>query len=240
MFAVIKTGGKQYKVTKDDTLVVERLAADVGETVQFEDVLMLGGDAPQVGAPFVPDAAVRAEVLEQGRGEKIYNFKRRRRKHGSRRLKGHRQYLTTLKVTEILAPGMEAAVDAAETNAPLVADATSPDEADKAPDAAVEAEAPTDVAESKMEETRAEADGKRPGNLLEEAQGAPDDLTGISGVDSELADKLDANGVFHYRQIAEWSPAEAAFMDKLLGLEGRIVRNDWIGQARALAAAAES
>jgi ribosomal protein L21 len=108
MFAVMKTGGKQYKVARDDVLTVEKLAADVGETVQFNDVLMLGGDAPSIGDPMIGGAAVQAEVLEQKRGPKTLNLKRRRRKHGSRRLKGHRQYLTTVRITDILASGAEA------------------------------------------------------------------------------------------------------------------------------------
>ena len=101
MFAVIKTGGKQYKVASGDVLKVEKLAADAGETVQFNEILMLGGDSTTVGSPFVDGAAVQAEVVEQGRGPKLLNFKKRRRKHSSKRLKGHRQYLTEVKITEI-------------------------------------------------------------------------------------------------------------------------------------------
>lgn len=105
MYAVIKTGGKQYRVAPGDELTIERLAAQPGETVQFSEVLMLGGDAPVIGAPMVEGAAVTAEVLDQVRGPKVYNFKRRRRKHSSKRLKGHRQDLTAVKVTEILPTG---------------------------------------------------------------------------------------------------------------------------------------
>jgi large subunit ribosomal protein L21 len=105
MFAVMKTGGKQYKVARDDVLSVEKLAAEVGETVQFNEVLMLGGDEPSIGDPAIGGAAVQAEVLEQKRGPKTLNLKRRRRKHGSRRLKGHRQYLTVVRITDILASG---------------------------------------------------------------------------------------------------------------------------------------
>ena len=105
MYAVIKTGGKQYKVAPGDTVVVEKLAASEGETIQFNDVLMIGGDTPSIGAPLIDDAGVQAEVVEQGRGEKLLNLKRRRRKHSSRRLKGHRQYITTVRVTDILGTG---------------------------------------------------------------------------------------------------------------------------------------
>lgn len=105
MFAVMKTGGKQYKVQSGDTLRVEKLAADAGETVQFNDILMLGGDTTVVGAPIVAGAAVQAEVIDQVKGEKLIHFVKRRRKHGSQRTKGHRQKLTLIRVTDILAEG---------------------------------------------------------------------------------------------------------------------------------------
>ncbi|MGJ8557332.1 MAG: 50S ribosomal protein L21, partial [Sulfitobacter geojensis] len=88
MFAVIKTGGKQYKVASGDMLRVERIAANAGETVQFNEVLMLGGDKVQVGAPLIEDAAVQAEVVDQIKGDKVINFVKRRRKHSSKRTKG--------------------------------------------------------------------------------------------------------------------------------------------------------
>src|SRR6056297_1036366 len=108
MFAVLKTGGKQYKVQSGDMLRVEKLAADAGETVQFNEVLMLGGDAPVIGAPLIAGAAVQAEVVDQVKGDKVIHFVKRRRKHGSQRTKGHRQQLTLLRVTDILASGAEA------------------------------------------------------------------------------------------------------------------------------------
>ncbi|WP_373051070.1 50S ribosomal protein L21, partial [Thalassovita aquimarina] len=103
MFAVLKTGGKQYKVQAGDVLRVEKLAADAGEKIQFNEILMLGGDDMVVGAPLVEDAAVQAEVVDQIKGEKLIHFVKRRRKHSSKRTKGHRQQLTLIKVTDILA-----------------------------------------------------------------------------------------------------------------------------------------
>ena len=108
MFAVLKTGGKQYKVQAGDTLRVEKLAADAGEKVQFNDVLMLGGDSTVLGAPMVAGAAVQAEVIDQIKGEKVIHFVKRRRKHGSQRTKGHRQKLTLVRITEILTSGADA------------------------------------------------------------------------------------------------------------------------------------
>jgi large subunit ribosomal protein L21 len=105
MFAVIKTGGKQYKVAPNDILRVEKLAGEPGETIALESVLMLQTDAGlQVGAPLISGATVAAEVLEQTRGPKILVFKKQRRKHYRRR-NGHRQALTVLRVTEILTDG---------------------------------------------------------------------------------------------------------------------------------------
>lgn len=122
MFAVLKTGGKQYKVQAGDTLRVEKLAADAGETVQFNDVLMLGGETTVLGAPMVAGAAVQAEVIDQIKGEKVIHFVKRRRKHGSQRTKGHRQKLTLVRITEILASGADkTGVKAATGQAPAVA-----------------------------------------------------------------------------------------------------------------------
>ncbi len=105
MFAVLKTGGKQYKVAKGDIFTVEKLAAAAGETVKFGEVLMIGGDKVTVGAPFIKDAAVVAEIVEQTRAATTIHYVKRRRKHSSQRKKGHRQHLTMVRVTEILASG---------------------------------------------------------------------------------------------------------------------------------------
>lgn len=126
MFAVLKTGGKQYKVQSGDVLRVEKLAAVAGDKVQFNEILMVGGDETVVGAPTVDGAAVQAEVIDQIKGEKTINFVKRRRKHSSKRTKGHRQQLTLLRVTDILASGgdatgVKAAVGAASAPKPEAA-----------------------------------------------------------------------------------------------------------------------
>ena len=100
MFAVIRTGGKQYKVAKDDVLSVEKLDGDVGATLTFGEVLMLGGDSPKSGAPLVAGASVTGEIVEHGRGEKVIAFKKKRRKNTHRK-RGHRQHFTKVKITEI-------------------------------------------------------------------------------------------------------------------------------------------
>ena len=110
MFAVIRTGGKQYKVAKDDIITVEKILGEPGEKVQLGDVLMLGeeGKSSTIGTPLLEKAAVTAEVLEQGKGDKVIVFKKKRR-HNYRRTKGHRQEQTTLKVLEVNANGTKAA-----------------------------------------------------------------------------------------------------------------------------------
>ena len=101
MYAVIKTGGKQYRVAKDDVISVERLVAEPGATVSFGEVLLIGGEgAPQIGAPLLPGATVTAEVVAQEQGDKIIVFKKKRR-HNYRRKNGHRQDLTRVRITGI-------------------------------------------------------------------------------------------------------------------------------------------
>jgi large subunit ribosomal protein L21 len=100
MFAVIRTGGKQYKVVQDEILTVEKLEGDVGGTLTLGEVLLLGGDSPKSGAPLIAGASVLAEIVEQGRGEKVVAFKKKRRKNTHRK-RGHRQPFTKLKITAI-------------------------------------------------------------------------------------------------------------------------------------------
>ena len=104
MFAVFKTGGKQYRVAAEDVLKVDKIKGEPGEIVEFGEVLVVGGDSVTLGAPTVAGATVAAEVLDQGRGAKIIAFKKRRRKN-SRRKRGHRQEFTLLRITEILTDG---------------------------------------------------------------------------------------------------------------------------------------
>src|SRR5712672_4188552 len=101
MFAVIKTGGRQYRVVPDDVLEIGKIASEVGTIVQLGEVLLLGGEQPVLGAPTVAGASVAAEVLQHKRGPKVISFKKRRRKN-SRRKRGYRDEITVLRITEIL------------------------------------------------------------------------------------------------------------------------------------------
>ena len=106
MFAVIRTGGKQYRVAADDVLKVDKVAGNPGDIVQFGEVLVVGGDNVTLGVPTVAGASVAAEVLDQARGGKVIAFKKRRRKN-SRRKRGHRQEFTLVRITEILTDGQK-------------------------------------------------------------------------------------------------------------------------------------
>ena len=131
MFAVIKTGGKQYRVAVEDKLKVEKVSGEPGEIVQFGEVLVVGGDTTTLGTPTVAGAAVAAEVLEQSRGPKVIAFKKRRRKN-SRRKRGHRQEFTLVQITEILTDGAKPTKTArpkAERK-PAPAEATPPAQAE--------------------------------------------------------------------------------------------------------------
>ncbi len=101
MYAVVRTGGKQYKVAKDSVLKVESLVGDVGSKLDLE-VLMLGGDSPKIGAPLVAGASVQCEIVDHGQGEKVIAFKKKRRKNTHRK-RGHRQHFTKVKITAISA-----------------------------------------------------------------------------------------------------------------------------------------
>jgi len=224
MFAVLKTGGKQYKVQSGDMLRVEKLAADAGETIQFNEILMLGGDAPVIGAPFVADAAVQAEVIDQVKGDKVINFVKRRRKHSSQRTKGHRQKLTLVRVTEILnsgadKSGVKAALGPGSVSASAIAAVVEP--ASKTKTAKPAAAKATEAKPAAPKAGKAAAGG---------------DLKKLSGVGPALEKKLMAAGVTSLEQVAAWTEADVTKIDEELSFKGRIEREGWIAQATKLTA----
>ena len=219
MYAVVKTGGKQYRVSKDDVLKVERLAGAAGDVITLDDVLMLGdGKDVTVGAPSVAGAAVAAEILEQARDRKIIVFKKRRRKN-YRRTKGHRQHYTLLKVTDILTDGAKpkpaAKKKAAPKETPTKADDPKPAKKKAAPKA----------------EAKPAAKKAAPKAPAKEA----DDLKQLSGVGPVLEKKLIDAGITTFAQIAAWSDKDVAEFDDKLDFKGRIEREGWVEQAKKLA-----
>jgi len=166
MFAVIRTGGKQYRVAAEDVIKVEKVKGDPGEIVQFGEVLVVGGDDVTLGVPTVAGASVAAEVLEQGRGAKVIAFKKRRRKN-SRRRRGHRQEFTLLRVTEILTDGAKPTVTARPKPEPkpkpAVAETDDGDESDEsaAPNAKAAKKPARKPAARKVDKPKSGGKGKK-------------------------------------------------------------------------------
>ncbi|MEE9427279.1 MAG: 50S ribosomal protein L21 [Paracoccaceae bacterium] len=220
MFAVLKTGGKQYRVQSGDVLRVEKLAAAAGDKIQFNEILMVGAN---IGTPMITGAAVQADVIDQIKGEKVIHFVKRRRKHHSKRTKGHRQKLTLVRITDILEKGGDksgvmAAVGAG--SAPRVSEPTAK---------------PAKKAAPKKAEAKAEAPKKAAPKKATPKKAASDDLKQLSGVGPALEKKLNAEGVTTFAQVAGWKKADIAAMDEKLSFKGRIEREGWVAQAKDLA-----
>ena len=241
MFAVVKTGGKQYKVQTGDILRVERLAANAGDKVQFNQILMLGGEKPVVGSPLVAGAAVQADVIDQIKGEKTIKFVKRRRKHSSKRTRGHRQYLTLVRVTDILATGadkskVQEAVGSGSVDFKFV-DSVKPKKS---------AELKTKTQESPKEPVKKEAKPVKevkPEKDAKTKKSAPvkenkvtasvsDDLKQLSGVGPALEKKLHAAGVKSFEQIAAWSAKDVEAINEKISSKGRVEKEGWIDQAK--------
>ena len=209
MYAVIKTGGKQYRVSEGDILRVEKLSAETGDVVAFDEVLMIGGEGDSlVGAPAVDGASVTANVLDIRKDKKIKVFKKRRRQN-YRRTKGHRQWIAVISVAEILKPGTKSKLDAKP--AKIAAD-------EKPAAAPAKKAAPKAAAKAKTE-----------------AAGS-DDLTQLTGVGPAFATKLNDAGVTSFAQIAAWNEAEIERLDgEISGLKTKAEKGDWVAEAKKLA-----
>ena len=206
MFAVIKTGGKQYTVAANDVITIERLEGEAGDVISFTEVLMLGGDKVVVGSPLVAGATVAGELVEQARGPKVISFKKRRRQN-SKRKKGHRQHLSLVRITEILTDG-------------------------KKPSGAKAAKS----TESKPAKVAAAAGAAVAAAALSGSGRDESNLSLISGVGPTIEKKLRAAGITTWSQIAAWDEAAIAKWDEELALRGRATREEWVEQAKELLA----
>ena len=217
MFAVIKTGGKQYKVAEGDEIVIEKLAADAGDSVTFEDVLMLGDDKKvTIGEPVVAGASVVGTVAAQRKGAKVLIMKKRQR-NTYRRKKGHRQLETVVTIDSILADGKKA--PAKKKAAPKAEAAPKKEAAPKA-----EAKAPAEKPAAKKAAPKKEA-----------APAAADDLTKMKGLGKVFAGKLEAEGITTFAQIAKMKKADIDALEEKIGAAGKFESNDWVAQAKELA-----
>ena len=213
MFAVIKTGGKQYKVAEGDTITVEKLDTEAGKDVTFETVLMLGnGDDVTVGAPLVDGASVFGEVEEQTRGDKVI-IRKKRQRQTYRRTQGHRQHLTVVKITGISADGKKPAKKAAPKKA-----------------AAPKAEAPATEAAAPSAKPEVDSRGR-----IANLEGKPDNLKKISGVGPVLEKKLHEAGIYFFWQVAALKEEQITELEEEMSFPGRITRDEWIKQAEEFA-----
>lgn len=223
MHAVIRTGGKQYRVAADDVIKVERLSGDAGDVVVFDEILAVGdGDAAQVGAPLVDGASVAARVIAQDRGEKVIIFKKKRRKNYRRR-KGHRQDLTVLRIEEILTGGKKASAK------PAAKKAEKEDDSDKGGDTPAakaddgkkaEDKAPAKAPAAKKDDDKADTGGS-------------DDLKKLAGVGPAMEKKLNEAGITTFAQLAKLKKAEIEELEETVGAKGKV--EAWAAEAKDMA-----
>ena len=224
MFAVIKTGGKQYRVAADETITVMHLAGEAGDAVTFDEVLMVGNGADvDIGAPSVAGASVAAEIIKQARSRKIIAFKKRRRKD-SKRKRGHRQDLTLVKIKEILTGGAKPSA-AAKTPAPAAP------AADDQADASIAAGAVAAAAAAQAAGVDTSKFSK-----LDKPFGTADDLKLINGVGPAIEKKLNEIGVFHFWQVSAVAQDDIDAIEEEVGFKGRAERDEWKQQALDLMA----
>jgi large subunit ribosomal protein L21 len=201
MYAVIKTGGKQYRVAANDKILIEKMVGDAGDQVTFDNVLMLTRDGSvEIGTPHVTGATVVGEIAAHEKQETVYIFKKRRRKHHRRR-NGHRQVLTAVTITDILTGGAKPAAKAKVAAAPKPA----------APAKSAAVAVPT-------------------------VAGKSDDISLIGGVGPKMEAGLIELGYTTFASIAAWSEDDVAKVEAHLKQKGRVAREEWVEQAKELAA----
>ncbi|TPI81216.1 50S ribosomal protein L21 [Mesorhizobium sp. B2-8-9] len=230
MFAVIKTGGKQYRVAANDLLKIEKLEAKVGDIVEIGNVLAHGeGENVTFGAPFVDGALVTAEVVEQGKNRTVIAFKKRRRQNSRRKI-GHRQLLTTVRIAEILLGGAKPSKKAAAK-----AEAKAP-EAKAEVAAEAKAEAAPKEAKAKKETKSEAASGEeaKAAPLFKAPKGEPDDLTVIKGIGPVAAKDLAEQGIVTFAQLAKLTDKDVAKIDEHMPFSADQIK-DWREQAKELA-----
>lgn len=219
MFAVIKTGGKQYRVVAEDMLKIEKVAGEVGDFVELNEVLMVGeGADATIGAPLVDGACVSAEIVGQVRARKLIAFKKRRRQN-SRRTIGHRQHHTMLRIAEILTDGKKPSKKAAPKKAAAPAKEEKP-------------AAKADTAKKAATKKEAKADAPVAGEPLFKApSGDPDKLTDIVGIGPVAEKQLNEQGIMTFAQIAALTPEEIVKVDEYMPFSAAQIE-DWQAQAK--------
>jgi len=207
MFAVIKTGGKQFRVAANDKITIAKLEGNPGDTVAFGKVLLLtDGDKTTLDAKALSEITVAAEIVEQARGEKVIAFKKRRRQN-SKRKRGFRAELTVVRITDILTGGKKPEMKKGDASAVALKAGSTETKGKAAPKAA--------AAEGALDASN---------------------LSLISGVGPTIEKKLRAAGITSWNEIAAWTEADIAKWDEELKLRGRATREEWVEQAKELLA----
>lgn len=210
MFAVIKTGGKQFRVAANDRITTAKIEGNPGDTVAFDTVLMLtDGEKTTLDAKALSEITVAAEIVEQARGDKVIAFKKRRRQN-SKRKRGFRAELTVIRITDILTGGKKPEMKKGEAST-----------------VALQAGA----AEAKAKPAKAPKAAKAEAGALDASN-----LSLISGVGPTIEKKLRAAGITSWNDIAAWTEADIAKWDEELKLRGRATREEWVEQAKELLA----
>lgn len=253
MFAVIKTGGKQYRVAEDDVIKVEKLDAEPGTLIEFSEVLMVGeGADATIGSPTVDGAIVTAEVMDQGRNRKVIAFKKRRRQN-SRRTRGHRQHYTQVQVLEVLTGGAKPKKKASGVARPkntnnsglsvlakagIAAAAVAGTAAVAAGAAAVASATSSDDKKkpAKKEELTENGVAKEApeGPLFTAPAGEPDQLTKIKGIGKVAERQLNEQGITTFAQIAALTADEIQKVDDYMPFSTAQIE-DWQAQAKEMA-----
>ncbi len=228
MFAVIKTGGKQYSVAADDRLKVEKLTGEPGDVITIAEVLMVGdGDKTTIGTPYVDGAVVAVEIVEQGRARKVIAFKKRRRKNSQRTI-GHRQQFTDIRISEILTGGARPSKKAAGKKA-------------EKPKAEVKPKTEKKPETAKVAKTEAKAEKKAPAKktdtpaktLFTAPKGDADDLKKISGIGPAAEKQLNEQGITTYAQVANFSDKDIVRIDEAMPFSAAQIET-WRDQAKDL------
>ena len=226
MFAVIKTGGKQYSVTANDRFKVETLAGEPGDIIEIAEVLMVGeGDNTTIGTPFVEGAAVAVEIIQQGRARKVIAFKKRRRQNSKRTI-GHRQHFTEIEVTEILTGGAKPSKKAAPKKA----------KADAKPAASATADTDSKPAASEKpaaKKKEAKKDAAPAATLFTAPEGDADDLKIINGIGPVAEQQLNEQGIATYAQVANFSDEDIVRIDEAMPFSAAQIET-WRDQAKDL------
>jgi len=238
MFAVVKTGGKQYRVVAEDVLKVERIVGEPGDYVELTDILMAGeGEDVKIGAPLLDGALVQAEIVEQGRNRKIIAFKKRRRQNSRRKI-GHRQEFSKLRIAEIVTDGKKPSKKTSTVSAEATTEtdlntgkkaAKTETDGGKNVNATQKVEKPS---KEKQTEAAEKIGAAAPMFTAPEGAGDGDKLTTIKGIGPVAEKQLKEQGIVTFKQLAELTDDQVVQIDEAMPFSADQIK-DWREQAKS-------